>query len=76
VAGRVGRPAWALAATGAAPQNSYLFDRGVVNGWVTAPNRLELNEVDVANVYLAVWGYSAFATTDLTGVRRLVYDPA
>lgn len=75
VAGLVGRPAWALAATSANSANSYLFDNGDVSGWATAPNRINIAEVEVANVYIGLFGYKALAITDITGVRRLAYDP-
>jgi HK97 family phage prohead protease len=75
VAGLVGRPAWALAATSANSANSYLFDRGDVSGWATPPMRLTFDAIAVAKVHVGVWGYKALACTDLTGVRRLAYDP-
>jgi hypothetical protein len=75
VAGLVGRPAWALAATSANSANSFLFDRADVSGWATPPNRLTFDNIEVANVYIGIWGYKALANTDLTGVRKLAYDP-
>src|SRR6476469_4245045 len=70
------RPAWALAATGTVSANSYLFDRNDVNGWATAPQRLQFEQVEVRYVHVGIWGYKALAITDLTGVRRFAYDPA
>lgn len=67
-------PAWALAATGSAVASSYLFDREVVHGWASAPQRLQF-EYRVAYVDLAIWGYKATAITDVTGVREITYDP-
>ena len=67
-------PAWALAATGSAVASSYLFDREVVHGWATAPQRLEF-QYRVAYVDLAIWGYKATAISDITGVREITYDP-
>jgi hypothetical protein len=75
IGGLVGRPAWALAATSANSANSFLFDRGDVSGWATAPNRLTFDNIEVANVYIGIWGYKALANTDLTGVRKVAYDP-
>lgn len=69
-------PAWALAATGTVSASSYLFDRDVVWGWASAPQRLTIDQTEVANVYIGIWGYKAAAITDLTGVREIVYDPA
>ncbi|MEV4846131.1 phage portal protein [Micromonospora matsumotoense] len=74
VNGVVALPAWALAATGAVVASSYLFDREVVHGWATAPNRLEF-ESRVAYIDLAIWGYKATAITDISGVREITYDP-
>lgn len=70
------RPSWALAATGTVSANSYLFDRNDVNGWATAPQRLQFENVEVRYVHVGIWGYKALAITDLTGVRRFAYDPA
>ena len=75
VAGLVGRPAWALAATGSVAASSYLFDRADVSGWATAPQRLTFENISVAKVHLGIWGYKALACTDLTGVREIIYDP-
>lgn len=75
VAGLIGNPAWALGATGSVSANSYLFDTNDVSGWATEPRDLNLADQDVANVYVGVWGYQATACTDVTGVRRLAYDP-
>lgn len=75
IAGLRGRPAWALAATSANSSNSYLFDRNDVSGWATPPLRLTMDNISVAKVHVGIWGYKALACTDLTGVRRLAYDP-
>jgi hypothetical protein len=69
-------PAWALAATGTVPASSYLFDRSCVHGWASPPTRLTLDMVEVANVYLGIWGYKATAISDLSGVREVTYDPS
>lgn len=68
-------PAWALAATGDVEASSYLFDTAVVHGWASAPQRLTLDQVEVANVYLGVWGYQATAISDVSGVREILFDP-
>jgi HK97 family phage prohead protease len=68
-------PAWALAASGSVSASSYLFDREVVHGWASAPQRLEFN-IEVAHVYIGLWGYKATAISDVSGVREIVYDPA
>lgn len=70
------RPAWALAASGTVSANSYLYDRADVSGWATAPQRLTFENVEVRYIHVGIWGYKALAITDLTGVRRLAYDPA
>jgi HK97 family phage prohead protease len=68
-------PAWALAATGTVAASSYLFDSESVHGWASAPQRLEFN-IEVAHVYIGIWGYKATAISDINGVREIVYDPA
>jgi HK97 family phage prohead protease len=68
-------PAWALAATGSVVASSYLYDRAVVHGWASAPNRLEIGTIEVAHVYIALWGYKAGAISDIAGVREITYDP-
>lgn len=82
IAGVIGIPSWALASTNAAANNSWLFDPSTVFGWNTAPQRLEFpgtNQADgsyapVAFVDLAIWGYKAFANSDIGGVRQVIYD--
>jgi hypothetical protein len=68
-------PAWALAATGTVAASSYLFDSDSVHGWASAPQRLDFN-IEVANVYIGIWGYKATAISDINGVREVIYDPA
>ncbi|MGL5911664.1 MAG: phage portal protein [Phycicoccus sp.] len=67
-------PAWALAASSANVASSYLFDRADVHGWASAPQRLDFN-IEVAHVYIGIWGYAAAAISDLSGVREITYDP-
>ena len=69
-------PAWALAATGTVVASSYLFDSMAVHGWASAPQRLTMDNHEVANVYLGIWGYKATAISDDAGVREILYDPA
>lgn len=68
-------PAWSLGASGTVSESSYLVDTNDVHVWNTAPQRLEF-QYRVAYVDLAIWGYSAAAISDLTGVREITYDPA
>lgn len=75
VQGLMFKPGWALAATGVVSANSYVFDRNDVSGWATAPQRLTFENIAVAKIHMGIWGYKALAITDLTGVRRLAYDP-
>lgn len=75
VNGVVALPAWALAATGTVAASSYLFDSESVHGWASAPQRLDFN-IEVAHVYIGLWGYKATAISDINGVREIVYDPA
>jgi hypothetical protein len=74
-------PAWALASTAGALNNSWLFDSTTVHTWDTGPQRLEFPGIDasgnyapIAYVRIGVWGYQALANTDITGVRQVTYD--
>lgn len=76
-----GVPAAKLASTAGAPNKSYLFDPETVLGWSSAPQRLEFAGSGPGNTYkpvagidLAIWGYKAFANTDIGGVREVTYD--
>lgn len=69
-------PAWALAATGSVAASSYLFDSDSVHGWASTPQRLTIDNTEVANVYIGIWGYKASVISDINGVREIVYDPA
>jgi hypothetical protein len=72
--GKLWLPGWALAATGSVAASSWMFDPDVVCGWASAPERIDL-QWRVAWVDVGVWGYKAFAITDFTRTRELVYDP-
>ncbi len=80
IAGYLARPSGALASTADAANNSWLFDPSTVHGWATPPMRLELQgtkgteAAPVAFVDVAVWGYKAFANSDIGGVRQVIYD--
>ena len=86
LAGVVGVPAWALTATPGAANNSWLFDPMTVHGWASPPQRLDLlgsggaaagvEYKPVAYVDIAIWGYKAFANSDIGGVRQVTYDDA
>jgi HK97 family phage prohead protease len=79
--GVTGVPSHALASTAGSPNNSWLFDPKTVHGWASAPERLEFAGTDasggyapVAMVDIAIFGYKAFANTDIGGVRQVIYD--
>lgn len=81
--GVTGVPSWALSqgTTAGSPNNSWLFDPSTVHGWATSPQRLEFPGTDAAGDYapvamvdLAIWGYKAFACSDIAGVRQVIYD--
>jgi phage head maturation protease len=81
LSGVVGTPSWALPSTAGSLNNSWLFDPSTVHGWATAPQRLEFAGTNttggyapVAMVDIAIWGYQAFANSDLGGVRQVTYD--
>jgi hypothetical protein len=75
IGGLAGRPAWATAATSVNPGSSWLLDRGDVHCWATAPRKITMDAIKVATVEVGVWGYKAFAITDITGIREVIYDP-
>lgn len=68
-------PTWALAATGSVAASSYLIDPLNVDAWADAPRQLLIDDTEVSNVYIGVWGYAASAINDVTGVREVIYDP-
>lgn len=87
LAGVTGVPSWALPSTPGSPNNSWLFDPMTVHGWASSPQRLEFpgtaaattedpvgSYAPVAMVDLAIWGYKAFANSDIGGVRQVIYD--
>lgn len=81
MAGVLALPSWALPSTPGSPNNSWLYDPAVVWGFSTPPQRLEFPGSGAANIYspvafvdLAIWGYKAFANTDIAGVRQVIYD--
>lgn len=73
--GVTGVPSWALS------DYSWLFDPTTVHGWATAPQRLEFpggsdnnaTYEPVAKVGIGIWGYKAFANSDIGGVRQVTY---
>lgn len=67
------RPAWALEVANGGSASSYLFNRGDVHGWATAPRELRF-EYQVKSIELGVWGYQATANTRLAGVREVTYS--
>lgn len=87
LAGVTGVPSWALPSTAGSPNNSWLFDPSTVHGWATTPQRLEFpgtaaattedpvgSYAPVAMVDIGLWGYKAFANSDIGGVRQVIYD--
>ncbi|WP_409074071.1 phage portal protein [Micromonospora chalcea] len=80
--GVVGVPSWALTATAGSANNSWLFDSSTVHGWASTPQRLEFpgtkpsdgSYAPVAWIDIAIWGYKAFANSDIGGVRQVTYD--
>ena len=67
------RPAWALEVGNGGAGSSYLFNRGDVHGWASAPRKLNF-EYEVKSVWLGVWGYVATANVRLDGVREITYS--
>lgn len=75
--GVTGVPSWALGNA-----DSWLFDPTTVHGWATAPQRLEFpggsddntTYQPVAKVGIGIWGYKAFACSDIAGVRQVTWS--
>lgn len=74
-------PAWALASVAGSLNSSWLFDPTVIHGWASAPQRLEFAGIDadgdyapVAMIRIGLFGYKAFACSDIGGVRQVTYD--
>jgi phage head maturation protease len=85
IAGVTAVGSYALGASGTASTNSWLFDPATVYGWASAPERMFWDfgaTVQTANipqlsfVTLGIYGDIAFANTDITGVRQVVFDPS
>lgn len=82
LSGVEGVPSWALPSTPGASNNSWLFDSSTMYGWATQPQRLEFEGASddnatvapVSKVGIGIWGYKAFANTDIGGVRQVTYD--
>jgi len=80
--GVTGIPSWALTATVGSLNNSWLFDPSTVYAWATQPQRLDFpgrkpsdgSYAPVAWVGMGIWGYKAFANTDINGVLQVTYD--
>lgn len=80
--GVTGLPSWALTHTVGSLNNSWLFDPATVFAWNTQPQRLDFpgrkpsdgSYAPVAYVGMGIWGYQAFANTDVNGVRQVTYD--
>lgn len=73
LSGVIGVPSWALASTGGASNNSWLFDPMYVHGWADPPQRLDF-QVRVKSVDIGIWSYKAFANSDVAAVRQITYD--
>jgi hypothetical protein len=78
-------PAYALGTPGTAAVNSWLFDPACVFAWAGAPERLYWDfgaTVQTANVpqlsfvTLGLYANDAYANTDITGVRQVIFDPS
>ena len=65
-------PAWATAASSASATSSWMFDPDAVHLWASAPQRIDM-QWRVAWVDIGLFGYKAFAITDFTRTRELVY---
>ena len=74
VGGKVGVPAWALAAANGGPAKSYLFVPQSVYQWFSPPQRIDLDRVAVSYVGIGIWGYSAEFISRDSDVMQLAYS--
>lgn len=82
LAGVTGLPAWGLGpGVAGSSNNSWFLDPTCVWAWATPPERLEFPGTNAAGGYapvamvdIAIWGYDAFACSDIGGVRQVTYD--
>lgn len=77
-------PSWALTSVSVtgSDNNSWLFDPDYVHGYATGPQEFQFPGTNGSGAYspvafidLAIFGYKAFANTDIAGVRQVIYDP-
>ena len=64
-----------LGASSGGASKSYLADPSAVWFWHSAPTRLDRLQEDVEGYDLGVWGYWAGVISDLTGLKKITYDP-
>ncbi len=76
VAGTRFDPVWSLGTTSdGTAHKSYALDPRAVWFWHSAPIRLDRLQEKVEGYDLGVWGYQAGVISDLTGVKKITYDP-
>jgi hypothetical protein len=75
VAGTQFDPVWSLGATSGSASKSYLADKSSVWFWHTAPQKLDRLQETVEGYDLGVWGYWAGVISDITGLKKITYDP-
>lgn len=75
IAGYRMHPGTSLGATSAAASNSYVADPNAVHVWASGLQRLEKLQEQVEGWDLGVFGYFAGLVYDITGLRKIAYDP-
>lgn len=75
IAGYRMEPGHSLGATAATASNSYVVDPNAVHVWNSGLLRLDKLGEDVEGWDLGCFGYFAGAVYDVTGLRKIAYDP-
>jgi HK97 family phage prohead protease len=75
IAGYRMEPGTSLGATSTAASNSYVADPNAVHVWNSGLQRLEKLQEKVEGWDLGVFGYFAGLVYDVTGLRKISYDP-
>jgi len=76
VAGTQADPVWSLGTTSdGTAHKSYLADKSAVYFWHSAPTQLSRLREEVEGFDIGIWGYQAGVIADLTGLRKVTYDP-
>jgi phage head maturation protease len=76
IAGYRMNPGTSLGATSTAASNSWLVDPSAVHVWASGLTRLDKLQEKVEGWDMGVFAYFAGVVYDVTGLRKIAYDPA